>query len=283
MRVRLTTRGPWRSRRAAPSRPGPCPTRLRTRTIRCPTSCRARRSCSIRITQLEWARAAASDAMDWQTAAKYCADLSAAGGGFRLPSRIELLSLLDPSRVSPALDADVFPDQPGSPYWSDSPLADNHDRRWAIEMQFSTQFALPRELDKALRVRCVRDKGQLPATGRFNVEGPLVHDLGTQLTWQSADAPNMLSHADALAYCTNLDLNGKGFRLPTLKELHTLVDEARTLPAADSMLFPDTDSEGYWSSTALVEFPRSAWIVNFARGIDGFAGVDTSQHVRCVR
>jgi len=236
------------------------------------------------ITQLEWVRSAPSELYAWQDASAYCDQLTVAGGGFRLPSRIELLSLLDPSRVSPAIDSDVFPDQPGSPYWSDSPLADNHARRWAIELQFSTQFALPRELDEPLRVRCVRESEDraAPSPARFMANAGVVRDLGTQLTWQADDAPSSLSQADALSYCAGLPLDGGGFRLPTLKELHTLVDEGRTLPAADPA-FVGTDSEGYWSATPLAQFPRSAWFVNFARGIDGFAGVDTPQHVRCVR
>jgi hypothetical protein len=47
----------------------------------------------------------------------YCADLTLSGGGWRLPTAIELRSLVDETRVSPAIDLLFFPGTPG-PAWS---------------------------------------------------------------------------------------------------------------------------------------------------------------------
>jgi len=54
---------------------------------------------------------------------------------------------------------------------------------------------------------------------------------------------------DAARYCSTLDLHGMGWRLPTVKELQTLIDETAAMPAVDAVSFPNTSSEYYWSSS----------------------------------
>jgi hypothetical protein len=48
-----------------------------------------------------------------QQALAHCAALSLAGGGFRLPSIAELLTLVDPTRSQPAIDPIAFPGTAG--------------------------------------------------------------------------------------------------------------------------------------------------------------------------
>ena len=69
--------------------------------------------------------------------------------------------------------------------------------------------------------------------GRYVVEEGTVTDTRTRLTWQRS--PDLTPRGWTLAapYCSDLDLNGKGWRLPSVKELLTLVDESRWGPAID--------------------------------------------------
>jgi Protein of unknown function (DUF1566) len=119
--------------------------------------------------------------------------------------------------------------------------------------------------------------------GHFVIDNDTVNDTATKLTWQRTAPDKSFSGADAEAYCSGLKLDGSGWRLPTIKELHTLVDETRTTPAIDVDAFPDTASSFFWTSSRLAKFPQYTWSVNFADGGDAWFPAENPQHVRCVR
>jgi Protein of unknown function (DUF1566) len=77
---------------------------------------------------------------------------------------------------------------------------------------------------------------------------------------------------------------GAGWRLPTVRELQTLVDPSRMAdPRIDLTAFPTTPSAAFWSSSPVAGSPSLAWLVNF---YDGFANTydkTTMVDVRCVR
>lgn len=110
-----------------------------------------------------------------------------------------------------------------------------------------------------------------------------VSDTATKLTWQRNAPAKTYDWTSAGKYCADLQLDGKGWRLPTVKELQTLVDETRTMPAIDPMAFPHTAPDYYRTSSQVPGFTTQSWTVSFAYGFDGFYGADTLQHVRCVR
>src|SRR3712207_5444308 len=73
----------------------------------------------------------------------------------------------------------------------------------------------------------------------INASQGLVTDVRTGLVWQQA--PNAMQYTwdAANTYCRGLTLGGMtGFRIPTLKELMTLVDPTRVRPAIDTKAFP---------------------------------------------
>jgi hypothetical protein len=74
------------------------------------------------VTQLRWSRDAAS-AADYDAAWGHCATLD--GSGWRVPTRIELVSLVDFTQPSgiPTLDRAVFPSVPGARTWTSSAVA----------------------------------------------------------------------------------------------------------------------------------------------------------------
>ena len=83
-------------------------------------------------------------------------------------------------------------------------------------------------------------------------------DTDDQATWQAA-----------LAYCEGSDLAGHSdWRLPTRKELRSIVDYSTYNPAIDINYFPDTMSSEYWSSTTFYDTKGNAWLVGFSYGYD---------------
>jgi hypothetical protein len=120
-------------------------------------------------------------------------------------------------------------------------------------------------------------------TGHFVVKGEVVEDTATKLSWQRTSSEKSYSDSDAEAYCTALNLAGTGWRLPTIKELHTLVDETKTQPAMDGEAFPDAPASFFWTSSHLAKFPQYTWCVNFTEGSDAWFPGENPQLVRCVR
>lgn len=107
-----------------------------------------------RATGLEWQREPGASPVTWEEAAAACAGSKLAGGGWRLPTRIELQGLVDYSRSGPAIDSAAFPGTPGAYFWSASPALWNHDQPWAVSFADGDVDAFGE--GGAYRVRCVR-------------------------------------------------------------------------------------------------------------------------------
>ena len=123
-----------------------------------------------------------------------------------------------------------------------------------------------------------------PPAGRYRVAGGTVYDTKTKLTWQQVVSASMYAQADAMSYCATLSLNGATWRLPTSKELITLVDVSVAYPGPtlDSVTFPGTPSDYFWSATPFEGIPDNAWAVSFNYGgPDGYY-VSALHYVRCV-
>jgi len=87
---------------------------------------------------------------------------------------------------------------------------------------------------------------------------------------------------EAIEYCKNLRLAGyDDWRLPTVKELLTLVDYDRFNPAINPM-FGGVASY-YWSSTTYVNYTGDAWHVSFFTGGVSGHGKANHHYVRAVR
>jgi hypothetical protein len=233
------------------------------------------------VTGLTWQRHHAPQQLDWQAAARYCSCLSLDGlDDWTLPSRLELVSIVDYTRQNPALDAEAFPETPFEWFWSASPSAESNERYWYVAFWDGNTHAAT--LDQLYWARCVRQSAGKMRRYDLSLAGT-VHDASTGLTWQRAASSDRVSWADADAACIALDLQGKGWRLPNMKELQTLVDEARASPAIDTQAFPDTPGEGFWAATPLVDSATSAWFVSFDEGIAYNALTTHPYRYRCVR
>jgi len=118
---------------------------------------------------------------------------------------------------------------------------------------------------------------------RYTAQDGEVHDNRTKLTWQQMLPREPLTWADARDYCNSLDLNGAGWRLPSVGELQTIVDESRSNPSIDPKAFPGTPAEYFWTSSILPRFASYAWTVYFGYGLSTFFDVNQTRWVRCVR
>jgi hypothetical protein len=96
-------------------------------------------------------------------------------------------------------------------------------------------------------------------------------DTQTGLLWQRAALQQFSqSFTDALLGCQGLNLGGysSGWRLPTIRELLSIVDERQPLgPQWDRNTFTGGPLSSYWSSTPVAATPASAWVFTFTPGV----------------
>ncbi len=108
------------------------------------------------VTGLLWQRDVPSATYSWQQAKDYCSSLTVAGCGWRLPTRIELVSLVDFTKPypGPTIDANAFPGTPGEEFWSSSLWAGSSSYAWSVNFNNSSTYS--EDVTYASRVRCVR-------------------------------------------------------------------------------------------------------------------------------
>ncbi|WP_437769201.1 DUF1566 domain-containing protein [Sorangium sp. So ce281] len=261
-------------------------------------------------TSLLWALVAEPDELTWEDAEKRCENSELEGyDDWRLPSRIELVSIVNYKDHSPAIP-DHFPAIPlftGTVdedfLWS-TPIAERSSpQAWCVHVDDGYVAICGKDTcseqaeadgkchmgKERHRVRCVRTAG--PRSGacheyELDVEGvEVVRDRGTGLTWERNADTSTFTRDAAVGHCDELTLDwGKPWRLPSLQELHTIVDHARAYPVIDPELFrgPDLSSNAaYWSSD---DYPYSSevWGLNFWAGYTVSRPPSDSGLVRCV-
>ncbi len=114
-------------------------------------------------------------------------------------------------------------------------------------------------------------------------ESPNCVGEASLLTWQqaqaraktwSADLPDTLPDAPAVSAVpvTSSAKSEAGaadpsaWRLPTVRELLTLVDRSRVDPATDVAMFPNTPQTTVWSATRNAQHTAQAWHIHFGHG-----------------
>jgi hypothetical protein len=123
------------------------------------------------------------------------------------------------------------------------------------------------------------------STGGYTDNGDgTVTDTSTDLTWQQVGFSNTQTWEQALAYCEGLSLaSHTDWRLPTIKELLSLLDHSRYNPAINTTYFPNAVSYGYWSSNTYASITHFAWFVYFSSGVATTYKDGGSYYVRAVR
>lgn len=130
-------------------------------------------------------------------------------------------------------------------------------------------------------VRAVRGNVYLENEFVDNEDGT-ISDLTTGLMWMQDDYGESIMWEEALAYCENLEYAGHDdWKLPNVKELHSIVDYSGVYPAVNPNYFNNTKKEDkdyytwLWTSTsAHGSSVGSAWYVSFGKAV-GLDGADT--------
>ncbi len=128
----------------------------------------------------------------------------------------------------------------------------------------------------------------LPGNQRFELvmNNEAVLDRETGLVWERDTSNDWYTWYEALDHCYSAYIGGRGgWRLPTIAELATLIDETQTdpvLPAGHPFINVKL-VDSYWSSTTSASFNNFAWLVNFGSGAVHSDYNSYSYYVRAVR
>jgi hypothetical protein len=263
------------------------------------------------VTCLDWQQVTSTTTYTVTDAITYCTSLNLGGyTDWRLPTRVEMSSIMDWTR-SPATDA-AFTSASGfhktGSNWiltvKQIGAGAGKDFAWSFNMG---DGIVSNALSAATlsRVRCVRGNGTgegfsdpaVPPANQYTaISTDEVQDNYTKLIWQRDGAASGLITWDAaVQYCAALTLGGNTWRLPTVRELATLVDENQVAPAINRTMFPNTkygarSNNWYWASHHQRNSTTASWGLNFDDGFTGFnAGVSgdwnfwDAAYAKCVR
>jgi formylglycine-generating enzyme required for sulfatase activity len=226
-----------------------------------------------------------------EDAARYCDSLTlAAHTDWRLPTARELFGILDHDRKNPAMDTDFFPDVTAEYWWSVDRRTGDSTRVWVTNAgggigPHPKSESVSSGGSKRIHVRAVRDAAPVPtvstrwldngdgtvtdrATGRMWQQVP-----GVATTWEQA-----LVTAEALSLAGHDD-----WRLPNVKELQSINDEAQANPSVDTSMFHGFPTGKYWSSTTQYSAATRAWYLDFQYGISSYELKTAALRMLCVR
>jgi hypothetical protein len=183
----------------------------------------------------------------WDEADAYCSSLVLGGlSGWRLPAWMELLTILDLTRdsASATVDPTAFPNTGTSSYWTSSLYGSSSFETLYISFADGTSEDCSGVHDN---VRCVRGSRCYPKARFSALDGGTVRDTLTGLVWQQQVSTTKMTWSSAQSYCSSL---GSGFRLPTLKELDSLMNPtAPSGPSLDKTAFPSASAGQLWTSS----------------------------------
>jgi hypothetical protein len=243
------------------------------------------------VAGLLWEETPPVTAVSRSDALAHCGELAAgsfAGASdWRLPTMMELSSLLDTAQ-SPLTWLPASASVPR--YWTSDSVPVPGGGTLHLAIDFGTGEIVREVASQPLSARCVSGK---PAIGGQVIADPgcpgVLSDARTGLEWQATSPAGEATWSDAIVYCEQLDALGGGWRLPSLKELLTLM----TLPGdaqKQSSLPPALAGEvpaPYWSSSPAHATAGHAFAVSFAlSSVTKHVEIDLmdlEKRVRCVR
>jgi hypothetical protein len=235
-------------------------------------------------------------------AESYCASLTLDEiDSWRLPTYNELLTIVNYERLQPSV-YDTFQNTNDKEYWTQTEHAASESLyKWTIhfkrgKVHFVTG-AYPSHFSTTHNVRCVSDEfaNKRLKERDFSKSGDVVTDNIHGLLWQDALNTKVDKHSflEADAYCDNLSLGGltSGWRVPTVKELASLMKIEAYDPSIDGNFTSTAYNDAYWTSESQANGTASGsdtfkWDINFKDGVISTGGIEHEsfdQYVRCVR
>lgn len=231
--------------------------------------------------------------MTWEQAQKYCDTLTLGGHtDWRLASGHELFSIHDLVRKNPALPA-FFAKTEAEYWWSADTLTGDKSRIWCTNSgggigPHPKSETIGAGGTKKFHVRAVRSTQtavQLP-THFTDLGNDIVKDNATGLMWQQFCHDTPVTYERALTIADTLTLGGfTDWRVPNIKELHSLREVVEVNPCVDLMYFPCIMSgKSVWSSTILsAKTADQAWIIQPELGVVTYAPKTNVLKLVCVR
>jgi hypothetical protein len=141
--------------------------------------------------------------------------------------------------------------------------------------------------------------GSAPAGGavtqplpRFTVladyNNAAVRDNSTGLVWEQNPIATTSDWGGARNACINKNVGGmRGWRLPSVVELASLIDPSLPAPYVPAPMFTGLQQNSYWSATSVEATTNNTtsgkWSVNLADGLAGTSSKGTFLNVWCVR
>lgn len=235
------------------------------------------------VTGLVWQRAPALAERMQAAASGYCDGLELSGhSDWRLPTRLEYISLLDEGQgAGYAVPPQIARDSTGK-FWTASASGVTAGTFFVVDDAVGTWNVAVQET--SFRARCVRGA---PFARSLQVGAGFVSDTLTKLSWQTSelsDTPR--TWADALDYCETLSVAGRDdWRLPSIKELSTLVDESKPEAPVIAQEYGADPAAQYWSATPVPNFGGDAvaFTLETAFGISPSLRLTETSAARCVR
>jgi MYXO-CTERM domain-containing protein len=245
-----------------------------------------------KTTGLVWQRGDDGHMYSYAAAIQHCESFKSAeaGTGWRLPSVVELMTLINSGVDQPSIDPS-FTGAQSNNYWTATPVAAANALAWTVKFDFGE--VIPLLTNSSVPVRCVRGTSSILGAGKVGLRkaGPLkaladtVQDTKTGLEWQRADDGVRRDQKDSMDYCASLNLGGlSGWHLPNVSELTGIVQyDALNNGVATDPAFQNTKADLYWTSTQNEGIPTLSWTVTFNLGVVDGISVTGLGFARCVR
>lgn len=134
-----------------------------------------------------------------------------------------------------------------------------------------------------------------------NTQGAEILDLETRLIWQRCSVGQSWSGTQCQGEAQLLDWSGAlkqvaianagktstqsvlAWRVPNIRELHSLVEDACLDSSINYNIFPNTPPQLYWSSSPSATKPTQAWYLDFSQGFFREAAKSQTYSIRLVR
>jgi len=196
---------------------------------------------------------------------------------WRIPNIAELHSLIDLKKSQPAVNKSLFPQTPQEGFLSSSKYTSSPSYQWMVDFSYGND-----SYNDSGYIRLIRGTTVSPVISLKdfvdNGDGTVTHSK-TGLTWQrcavgqtwndgGCDGKSATYTQDKALKLTTDTGSKTDWRLPTYKELQTVVDYSAYSPSSNDVIFPGAPSVSFWSATQMAGsgYESYAWYIDFNYG-----------------
>jgi hypothetical protein len=196
---------------------------------------------------------------------------------WRVPTVVELATIVNANRLNPALDIARFPNGAGS-HWASNPVAGDGANGWVVNFFAGIPILKGKTLSMSQRLVSGSYQANDTSDDRYTVNDGTVTDGVTGLMWKqcpeglsgddcSVGAVGLLIWGGSMKRARDAEFAGySDWRLPNMKELLSIVAFDQSSPAINTTVFPGS-TLSFWSSSHKVPTGANAYVVDFTKGI----------------